>query len=355
MSKNWISLHIFYYGDQNDLIVNCVAPVIETLRAQQLIERSFFIRYWLEGPHVRLRLLPLVEKNEEKIKQIAEQMIAAYLKRRPALFEPDAPSLAPIYKDMFISEYGEEKFIEKYGENGTIGLRANNSFHYIEYEPEYSRYGGTEGVELAEWHFDHSSSIIIELLREVNVGVPTILLGTAVQLFLPLFYGFFDTDQAVIGALDGYIAFWQNSKSGASWPGAKRTAFDSYNKNYHRMASELQQRVLEVKKYMTQDHTKEQLTPIEYAWKSHIQELRGRVDTLLTKGNVALFGLPEERLPGPAEITDKAYRFLLGSYVHMTNNRLGISIFHEVYLSYLLKRALEDLTQNTPEVTASWV
>ena len=118
------------------------------------------------------------------------------------------------------------------------------------------------------------------------------------------------------------------------------------------MAPVLQQRILEIKKYMTQMRTKEQLTPIEYAWKSHIQELRQCVDTLLARGNIMLFGVPEEQLPGPSEITDKAYRFLLGSYVHMTNNRLGVSIFHEVYLAYLLKRALEDLTRNSQEVAA---
>ena len=92
MVKNWISLHVFYYGDQNDLIVNCVAPLIAELRSQKLVQCSFFIRYWMEGSHVRLRLLPAAGVDEEKIKGIAEQAITIYLRRRPALFEPDPKS-----------------------------------------------------------------------------------------------------------------------------------------------------------------------------------------------------------------------------------------------------------------------
>ncbi len=351
MATNWISIHIFYYGDLNDLILNCVAPLLEDLRSQQLVQRSFFIRYWMEGTHVRLRLLPAEGVDEERIKRIAEQAITIYLKRRPALFVPDSKSLAPIYKSMFLSEYGEKKWQEKYGDRD-MALRPNNTFDYIEYEPEYFRYGGVEGVELAEWHFDYSSNIIIQLLREVNVGVPTMRLGIAVQLFLPLFYGFFGTDQGVIDALAGYISFWQASHGNAGGPYEKLMAVGSYHKNYLRMAPELQQRVLEIKKYMTEDRTQEQLTSIEYAWKSHIQELRRRVDALLAKGGITLLGADREALPSLSGQLDKEYRFLLGSYVHMTNNRLGVSISHEVYLAYLLKRALEDIVQRKPEVAA---
>jgi hypothetical protein len=32
---------------------------------------------------------------------------------------------------------------------------------------------------------------------------------------------------------------------------------------------------------------------------------------------------------------------LLSSYIHMTNNRLGVAILDEIYLSYLIERALE--------------
>jgi len=307
----------------------------------------------MEGSHIRLRLLPAVEVHAEKIKQIAEQTIAAYLKRRPALFAPDPKTLAPLYKAMFISEYGEGKWREKYGEDGTMSIRPNNSFHYIEYEPEYHRYGGAEGVKLAEWHFDHSSDIIVQLLRDVNVRVPSMLLGISVQLSLPLYYGFFENDQDVMSALDGYIDFWQNTQGGGrGWSNVKNIQVEAYDKYYQRMAAEMQKRILEIKEYMTQERTKKQLTPVEYAWKSHILELRQRVDALFAQGKMEFEDTYEGWLPGSPEHHKSEYRRLLGSYVHMTNNRLGVSILHEVYLSYLSKRSLEDLTLSNQGVRA---
>ena len=103
---------------------------------------------------------------------------------------------------------------------------------------------------------------------------------------------------------------------------------------------------------MTQERTQEQLTSIEYAWKSHILELRERVDTLFAQGQLTFEGAIEEWQRGSFDEQESRYRRLIGSYVHMTNNRLGVSIFHEVYLSYLLKRSLEDLTRNNQEAVA---
>ena len=49
-----------------------------------------------------------------------------------------------------------------------------------------------------------------------------------------------------------------------------------------------------------------------------------------------------ERERRPAADPALTLRILLSSYVHMTNNRLGVNIHDEVYLAYLLKRAVLD-------------
>ena len=63
-------------------------------------------------------------------------------------------------------------------------LRPNNSFAYQPYEPEYGKYGGPAGVELAEWHFRHSSDLVIEAFRTLNVHLRTVTLGTSAQLMM---------------------------------------------------------------------------------------------------------------------------------------------------------------------------
>ena len=45
------------------------------LREQELISRYFFIKYWLEGPHIRLRLLPSPGVDEDFVRHLAQTHI----------------------------------------------------------------------------------------------------------------------------------------------------------------------------------------------------------------------------------------------------------------------------------------
>ncbi|HET8841763.1 MAG TPA: thiopeptide-type bacteriocin biosynthesis protein [Ktedonobacteraceae bacterium] len=334
MQQDWISIHIFYHGDQNHLIVNCIAPLVEELREQGLIKRYFFIKYWVEGPHVRLRFLPTSDADVEKIKWNTERAITAFLQKRPALYSLSYDIFAPIYKNMFVGEYGEARWQEVYGDEGIMPLRQNNTFDYIEYEPEYSRYGGVEGVELAEWHFEHSSDTVINLLREVNVNVQSILLGRSIQLALPFFYGVFETDERVLFALDQYIATWMGRDPQQSH------RIRQYEKKYQRMSAILTQRIRKIREYMLNKHSSARRTETEENWKKHIIEFRLRLQKLYTANKL----IADFESPQASSFTlDDVYHYLQSSYVHMTNNRLGVSIPQEVYIGYLLKRALVDI------------
>ena len=333
MNRNWISIHIFYHGDQNALIVNCIGPLVAELRKQGLIRRYFFIKYWSEGPHVRLRLLPAPGADTEKIKDMANVAIEEYIKERPAVYDINPQKVAALYKDLFIMEYGKEKWIAAYGENGSMQLHPNNSFAYIEYEPEYTRYGGPDGVELAEWHFEHSSDTVLDLLRETNVGVHSMLLGRSIQLTLSFFYGVFETDDKVLRALANYINNWQRVDA------QRHSHSEQYAKKYQRMAPMLQQRIASIRHDMLEDSPSSKLTETEKSWKRHLIEFRRRIDELYNEQKLTIYfeGRPERAT------LDEVRHYLQASYVHMTNNRLGVSIAEEIYLAYLLKRSLEDL------------
>jgi thiopeptide-type bacteriocin biosynthesis protein len=334
MQQDWISIHIFYHGDQNYLIVNCIAPLVEELREQGLIRRYFFIKYWVEGPHVRLRFLPARDADVEKLKWLAEQAITSFLQRRPALYSLGYDTFAPIYKNMFVGEYGEARWKEVYGDDGVMPLRPNNTFDYIEYEPEFFRYGGAEGVELAEWHFEQSSDTVIGLLRGINVSVQSILLGRSIQLALPFFYGVFETDERVLHALDQYIATWLGRDPQQSH------RINQYEKKYQRMSTMLVQRIEKIRAYMLDEHSLARRTETEENWKKHIVDFRLQMQKLYTENKLtAAFESPQ----ASSFTLDDVYHYLQSSYVHMTNNRLGVSIPQEVYIGYLLKRTLTDI------------
>src|SRR5579883_2197516 len=251
-TKKWINIHIFYASNANPMLVETIEPLVNDLRERGLIRRYFFIKYFQEGPHVRLRLLLQEGVAEEEVKRIAEEAINSYLKRRPALYSADNEKAQAFYKDMYITEYGQEKWDEVYGAEGVMPLRQNNSLHYIDYEPEYSRYGGPEGIEVAEWHFEKSSEIVLRLIRTTNLHVRSILLGLSIQLALPLCLAFLEDEQKVRDFLFSYGKYWLDSYH-KEQQGPDITA--TFEKKFTRVASDLQRRLAEIRGYVLQGKT----------------------------------------------------------------------------------------------------
>jgi hypothetical protein len=340
MTNNWISLHVFYASNPNPLLSEAVAPLIDELRERGLIQRHFFIRYWQEGPHIRLRLLPAGGVQEDEVKRRAEAKISAYLQRRPSLYTTDNALAKTFYKDMFLTEYGEEKWHELYGKDGEMPLRSNNSWHYIPYEPEYTRYGGVDGVEVAEWHFEHASDMAIRLIRETNVHVRTIMLGRSIQMTLPFCFSFLEDDEQVIRFLAAYEKFWR-----ASYPKEASDLTQKFEKKFSLMAERIQQRVAEIRRNVIEEQIGT-LTPLEREWWTQMRELRKRIDDRVHMKKL-VFQNSIDREPLIPDDPRRAYPLLLSNYIHMTNNRLGVSILDETYLAYVMRRALEELVLPT--------
>jgi hypothetical protein len=77
-------------------------------------------------------------------------------------------------------------------------------------------------------------------------------------------------------------------------------------------------------------------------WARHCMELRHRITVLAERGELvfaAWGGTHEESAVDAAT----ALIMLLPSYLHMTNNRLLVTIRDEAYLSYVLGRALSEV------------
>lgn len=329
MNKNWISVHIFYSANPTPLLVECLTPLVRQLRERGLIAGYFFIRYWLGGPHIRLRLLLSETSSEAEIKGVLEPAVGAFLARRPALFEVDNTRLKSYYRNLYEAEYGTEDYLARYGENGEIPAYDNNTFHYIAYEPELGRYGGEAGLALAEQHFEVSSDIVLKLSSETNVHVRSIVMGHAVQLMLQLCYGFFGGDEQVSDFLRRYIVFWQD------FYGKDRSNLHPiYDRKYTHIAAKLQQRIREVRSFIQQGPD-ENGTEIERKWATHVGKLRQSLVSLLETDRLELpAAMPRQEGP--------MLGYLLTSYVHMTNNRIGVSILDESYLSYLILRGIAD-------------
>jgi hypothetical protein len=215
-------------------------------------------------------------------------------------------------------------------------LRENNTYHYLPYEREYLRYGGEAGVELAEWHFEHSSDTVLALLATTNTHVRTVLLGQSVQLGLILCFAMLGDDRRVAEFLLRYRDYWERTHH------IDRARHATYDSLYRRMADRLGRRVDQIRSGVDDERQEPAgLTALEQGWLRGCRELRERLVGLTVAGKIVVPGHDVPDTPGDTTV-DGVLVALLGSYLHMTNNRLGVSSVDEAYLAHVLWAALRD-------------
>ena len=81
-------MHV-YHAELDQLILDCIGPLVRTLEADGLIRGSFFVRHWQGGLHLRLRLLP-AGRGGVSLEDRARDDIRAYLAAHPS-----GPAMAP--------------------------------------------------------------------------------------------------------------------------------------------------------------------------------------------------------------------------------------------------------------------
>lgn len=148
----WASIHAFYHGDLDVLLLDGVRPLVDDLRGAGLVDGFFFLRYWDGGPHLRIRLsVP----DGHDVESVALLRLRAYLRNWPSTDLPDT------------ARYPEAAARRAADEGITGYLRApmpNNSALAIPYRPEHDRYGDGEALATVERHFVESSRIALGLI-----------------------------------------------------------------------------------------------------------------------------------------------------------------------------------------------
>ncbi|MEV7996837.1 lantibiotic dehydratase C-terminal domain-containing protein [Streptomyces sp. NPDC086077] len=341
----WQAMHIFYAANPQPLLVNCVGPLIAGLKDDGLLAGHFFINYWLEGPHVRLRLKPVTEEATPEVRRRAEEAVDAFLRSRPALYEVDSGFLNEFYNTLFEIEFPEGDRGDFMAEDGRMRLRPNNSRSYEPYEPEYGKYGGPAGIALAEWHFAHSSDLVVEALGSMNLHLRTVLLGTSAQLMMVMAGCFLPDDDELADYLERYYEFWHRAFPGTGFIGSSE-----YDRNYAEMAPRLGRRFEEIRRAVAADRL-DRLPAFLRGWAAHCLELREKAVALAEGGELVFRswdGTRDEQVTDPAV----ALPLLLSPYMHMTNNRLHVTIRDEAYLSHVLGRVLRSGTGSTSEAAS---
>ena len=349
--EKWLSAHLHFSGNPNPMLYQFVGPFLNQLRDDRQIDRYFFMRYWTEGQHIRVRMLPSANVDPASVTVAFEAAAAAFFERRPSLLpamqldEPDR------VKATFLAEYPESAWDAAYGPDGEMPVRAPNQLRWVSYKPEFARYGGTRGMTLSETHFESSSDLVLNLLETSNLHIRSIVLGAAAQIMAVMTVAMLDGPQDALRFLGNYEKRWRTG-----WGGIYSPQNEQFERAYQAQAGVLVPRVgsvIAVTRAVLADESRPARSYLE-SWARQCRNTRLEINEL-TGANGLLF--PRSRDSGTWDSqgdADFAAHGLAFSYVHMLNNRLGVPIVDEIYLAYLLRRTLEDLGYRPSEKVPTW-
>ncbi|MGH8887910.1 MAG: thiopeptide-type bacteriocin biosynthesis protein [Egibacteraceae bacterium] len=317
--KRWVSAHLFYHDDLDELLCSGVRPLIDELAASGLITGFFFVRYWQGGRHVRLRVLPTDEVGEEPVKGLIDTRVGRFFAACPSQVIVRREDYLQAAAWMCQQEFGQRKItIEP--------LQPNNSIGYVPYVPEYDRCGGPQGVAAIEPHFMDSSAIALELIA--NKPSPGQYTGRALAMMLLAAAVLIPDPERLTQFFQGSYRNW----AAKLWSG-DRTRYERYETQFQRRYDQQRPQLDDLARRLLREAHRpapDGLDPTSARWMTSVTALRDRLTGLALEGR---------RL---------GTQPLLFQCLHKHNNRLGIGLSEETYLLFLLQRTLAEITDARP-------
>lgn len=305
MRESWLYMRLHCPSAFGDTVaLKFVRPLAEELRAQGLITRFFFLRYFEGGHHLRLRFYG---EQEALLTTVRSRLNVA--------------------ASSFFSEHGYS--VTGPLDDGPAGMddtgwqprqpyeemRPICSFEYDRYEPETERYGGQAGLLLSEQQFEVSSLTALRVLELEQAGAGP--RQNAALLLIEAISRAFDLSRSqCLEAFAYQVAYWTRS----AWLEAEH--IQRFAQEYARFRASLQRLLALGEAASLPAHRSRSvwLTTVQ-EWE---REMRGFYEALLSlqqRGQLSV-----------------SLSSLLCAYIHLLCNRLGIFPREETCLAYLLQQ-----------------
>jgi thiopeptide-type bacteriocin biosynthesis protein len=310
-AREWLSVYLFFDGwiytaDCDRIVLDVAEPFVRRCQREGWIDQHFFIRYSEFGPHVRLRLYaePQVLGGAvwpALVEHVRAHSPAALIDERPA--EPSIP---------------------KRPEGQAVQV---THLARVEYEPETERYGGPDALLVSERAFQVSSDAAYALIakmgaeRSSRLGKGLLGMVVLVRLFAR------DREQ---GAQFMQMYSTNYLRAMAREEGSREALLDAFDQGFSSQSETLMEYVDAIWEAMDDGDS---LSDTLDAYVEGMRGIREEIRALFHAGRVVTGG-------EPAAEWERAWQPLVPSYLHMMNNRLGITIQEESYLGYLITRAL---------------
>jgi thiopeptide-type bacteriocin biosynthesis protein len=327
IDETWLAAYLYYAEPWEEFLIRGVQPFIRSVMEKKQADRFFFIRYWERGPHIRLRFKGDPGQMDVDIKPRLESHFYDYFKQNPSKREdPEYVRNLPEEHRWF----------------------PNNTVQYIPYEPEVERYGGPTGIIIAEKQFQVSADAVLAIIEESDHWDYDRALGAAIQMHLGFAF-------ALGMDLTETTAFYSHI--------SRMWFARSYGYEENIPEEELKKRQDITWKAFKENFDKQKAVLVPYhetlweaftggvefeqewlnRWVTGMGVIRDQLKKAHTDGTLIIpkwFKLqPVENVPEP----HRQLWAILESYVHMTNNRLGILNRDEAYLGYLIRESLSSV------------
>ena len=299
--RRWVSGHLGFRGGIytrtcDEVLLSVVRPMMSDAVAAGLVVERFFIRYSEAGPHIRVRLLPPRRVSPLAVRDFVEYEIA-----RHGVVVADEGARLP-----------------------QKGL----SWRWVRYVPETERYGGPWGVEVAERMSTHSSMAVLSWLAEMKADRSVTRPGLGLGAMLSALGAFFPERQAAVSLArtysDACLAMYSNGVPALAekWRHAFEDSFRKQADKFHEI--------------------------VEAYWNgASIDRFDGYEDALREVRALLVRAVADGRIDRRGRVLSEyeALSLLVPSYIHMTSNRLGLSIADEAFLAYAIRRATADISR----------
>lgn len=292
----WLSVHIYRRPVDEVFLAQVVAPRWERLFGEGWADELFFVRYFDGAPHLRLRLRPRVDGRELR-------------GRVESLFEDE-------------------------------------DVRWREYEPEVRRYGGPVGLKISEDLFGASSRAVLSLLggaEEDGGWSYDASLSYGLLMHLALLHGvgwsFPELRRFCAALAETWAGFLV--RGGGSRSRGRR--LDDLYRHYDALYQHQKEAILPIVEAVWEafDAEEELEEPWLEGWHGEASVAAAALSRAAADGEL---WRPED-VSGDGTIPEADRRRMIqwsivGSWVHMTNNRLGVSNSDEGWLAYLTGRCL---------------
>ncbi len=285
-SNSWLSANIYYDKSANIFLRGTILNLVKSIEKKFFPTKYFFIRYQDSiGKHIRLRIKTKTGYDKQLIKD--------YILDKTRLTDGNSRKRY---------EFAQIRFNE--------------------YVPEFYRYGGNVGLEISEAQFHVSSNTILSLISRDLLEQYENTLGISLQLHT----GFIS--KMNLNAYDAVLFFKNYTKV---WHPEIITGIDKdTNNNFIEELKNQAEKLYPMIKVLWDNIDRE----FEEAWFNKWIKQHEKIHSRILEEETEIKKYLREY--GDNNIYSNNIWKLYASYIHMTNNRLGILNHDEGSVSYIL-------------------